>query len=315
MVVDTWFKYEVIALVFIQLLFIYAVQDLPWNIVILASCTLCGLLNHWLLSGIHEISHNVAFGNLKPTHNRLFGIFANIPIGVPCSIAFKKYHIDHHKYLATEELDPDLPTELEARLFTNTPMKFIWVVFQGFFYAFRPLIVRPKPLSFLEGLNFVIQLLFDALVYMYLGPKSLAYMILGSFFGLGIHPVAGHLISEHYMFEKGFETYSYYGPLNYVSFHVGYHNEHHDFPNIPGRYLSKVKEIAPEYYDNLPYHNSLLKVVYDFITDPAIGSYARVKRKAHPERQNNGHLNREANGHINGRTNVNTIANDACKED
>ena len=315
MVVDTRFKYEVIALVFVQLFFIYAVQDLPWKIVILASCTLCGLLNHWLLLGIHEISHNMAFGHIKPTHNRLFGIFANIPIGVPCSIAFKKYHLDHHKYQGNEEIDLDLPTELEARLFNNTPTKFIWVVFQGFFYSFRPLIVRPKPMSSLEVLNFVVQILFDVLVYIYLGPKSLAYMILGSFFGMGIHPVAGHFISEHYMFKKGFETYSYYGPLNYVTFHVGYHNEHHDFPNVPGRYLSKVKEIAPEYYDNLPHHNSWIKVLYDFITDPAIGPYARVKRKAHADRQRNEHLIGESNGHMNGETNGHAIADSCCKED
>ena len=44
--------------------------------------------------------------------------------------------------------------------------------------------------------------------------------------------------------------------------------------------ILEVRKIAPEYYDNLPYHTSWTKVLYDFITDPDIGPYARIKRQS-----------------------------------
>lgn len=80
------------------------------------------------------------------------------------------------------------------------------------------------------------------------------------------------------MFDRGYETYSYYGVWNYLTFNVGYHMEHHDFPYIPGSRLPEVKRIAAEFYDPLPQHHSWLKVLWEFLLHTDKGPQVRVKR-------------------------------------
>jgi len=61
-------------------------------------------------------------------------------------------------------------------------------------------------------------------------------------------------------------------------FNVGYHNEHHDFPRIPGSLLPELKRIAPEYYDNLLSYTSWTKVIYDYIMTDGYSPFDRVMR-------------------------------------
>lgn len=281
--VDPKFKYLVTVMVILQLMFCFAIKDQSWTTIFVMAYIFGGTLNHSLTLAIHEIAHNLAFGHGQPFLNRLFGFFVNLPIAIPMSISFKKYHLDHHRYQGDENMDVDIPSAFETSLFTRTLSKLVWVLLQPWFYSLRPFFINPKPLSAYEIANIGIQFVFNFLLYQYLGFKALAYLVTGSFMATSLHPMAGHFISEHYMFVKGYETYSYYGPLNLLTWNVGYHNEHHDFPSIPGSRLPEVRKIAPEYYKDLPAHCSWVKVIWDFIFDPEIGPYSRVKRRVSPQ--------------------------------
>jgi sphingolipid delta-4 desaturase len=66
------------------------------------------------------------------------------------------------------------------------------------------------------------------------------------------------------------ETFSYYGPWNALTYHVGYHNEHHDFPAVPGSRLAAVRAAAPEFYDSLRHHTSYTAVIAAFVFDERV---------------------------------------------
>ena len=72
----------------------YLLQDSDWSTIILWAYIFGGTINHSLTLAIHDIGHNTTFGNGKNTYkNRYFGFVANLPIGLPYSVTFKKYHI------------------------------------------------------------------------------------------------------------------------------------------------------------------------------------------------------------------------------
>ena len=45
-----------------------------------------------------------------------------------------------------------------------------------------------------------------------------------------------------------------------------------------GSRLHKVRQMAPEFYMDIPHYYSWAKVLYDFVNDPAITPYNRIKR-------------------------------------
>ncbi|KAI0509439.1 fatty acid desaturase-domain-containing protein [Xylaria bambusicola] len=285
-------KYVVLLVVSIQIFCAYLLRNTPffspsfWLLAYVVGAT----ANQNLFLAIHEISHNLAFRS--PTANRLLAIFANLPIGIPYSASFRPYHLTHHKSLGVDGLDTDLPTAFEAIFLDSILGKAFFCTFQIFFYALRPMAVYRVPFTWVSALNVATQLTFDAVILRTLGVQSMLYFVFSSFWAGSLHPLAGHFIAEHYVYStvtpaqadpsNGIpvpETYSYYGPLNFLTYNVGLHNEHHDFPAVPWTRLHKLHDIAREFYADLPHHTSWTYVLWRFIFDESVGIRCRVKRK------------------------------------
>lgn len=291
-------KFYCAATVFLQMACSYycALQTTSWLQFFIIAYVIGGTCNHSLTLAIHEMSHNLFFAS--PNKNVWYSYFANFPLVIPYSASFKKYHIEHHQYQGIDGIDTDIPTAAEGFFFTSPFKKFLWVLLQPFFYAIRPLILNPKALNMKDYNNILCQVVFLSVMWYISGFHSILYMLFSTFFGLGFHPCAGHFIAEHYTnlssttgpHKTGMsplkaggkelfpdETFSYRGPLNLVSYNVGYHVAHHDFPYISGLRLEQVEKIAPEFYDHLPSTMSWPGTIYDYIMGPGC-PFDRIKR-------------------------------------
>lgn len=283
-------KYIVAATVALQVFMAWLTLEWRWPAYLVAIYVVGATANHSLFLAIHELSHNG--GDHRMWMNKAIGYMANMPIGIAYCTTFKVYHLEHHRYQGHDGVhtDADLPSWLECWLVTGTVIggywdhtlrKAVFMFCQIFAYALRPMFVRPDMMpSGDPGLvyNWIVQLSFDFLMMYCFGWRVIFYFLLSTFFAGSIHPTAGHFLSEHYVFEGTSETYSYYGPLNYLTYNVGYHNEHHDFPNIAWSNLPKVKEIAPEFYNDLPQCKSWPGAILRYIFDNSVSPYSRVKR-------------------------------------
>lgn len=95
-------KYVVAGVVALQLFTAYylirVLQVSPISFpFILAAYAIGGTANHNLFLAVHEITHNLAFRGVKA--NKLFAMFANLPIGIPYAITFKVNPSSHLSYV------------------------------------------------------------------------------------------------------------------------------------------------------------------------------------------------------------------------
>jgi len=266
-------KYVCVALMVAQLAAAYTLRGASWWAIGAAAYVFGGVVNHALLLAIHELSHGLGFR--RPWHNRAFAGLVNLPIGIPVAETFRYYHLLHHAHQGDARLDVDLPTSVEERFMEHTPGKLLWLALQGIAYAVRAPLVHAKKPNSVEVIQFIAQLSFNAVVCAAWGLKAFAYLPLSSLLVMGLHPIAGHYVSEHHAFRDGQHTYSYYGPLNRITFNIGYHNEHHDFPYVPGSRLPEVRRLAPEFYERLAHHESRISTFLRFLARRRVGPVAR----------------------------------------
>jgi sphingolipid delta-4 desaturase len=249
-----------------------------WAIVITAY-GIGAFANHALFVMIHEYTHNMVFRTANA--NRLGSICANVAIVYPAAIGFRNYHLLHHTYLGIQGLDADLPHPREARWVGNSWWrKTLWL---GMFWAVQG-ILRPNTVKAIRTVDawvvfngFAMAAAMAPIVW-YFGWWPVAYLFLSTVFSLGVHPVGARWIQEHYVFREGQETNSYYGPMNLLSFNMGYHNEHHDFPRVPWSRLPAVRAAAPEYYDQLYHHRSWTRLLFHVLFSRSFRPHNRIVR-------------------------------------
>ena len=269
----------IVVLVGLQWLVAAEAATAPWWLVFVGAWCFGAFVNHALYVLTHECTHNLVFKSTRS--NQLAGIVCDFALVVPGALAFRKYHRYHHRYLGQYQRDPDIVSRTEARLVGHGPLrKTVWVFFLGISQALRPL-----KLKALRGIpiwdrwiaaNVAAQIVVDGLILVFLGPRALAYLGLSTLFALGLHPLGGRWIQEHYLTREGQSTYSYYGPLNTLCFNMGFHNEHHDFPSVPWNRLPQLRRLGDEFYRDLASYRSWTAVLLKFIFDSAMSGYSRL---------------------------------------
>ena len=266
-----------LALVLAQLGLAAAVAVLPWWCAVLLAVLIGAFLAHWLNVVIHECAHNLVLRATPP--NKAVAIAANLPLVVPSAIAFRHYHLLHHRFLGEPGRDSDVAPPWEARLVGRSAWrKLLWLLALPITYTVvHPLRVRPRlPLDRWFAANLAAVLLADATIVIALGWTPLLYLALSTYLSVGPHPTGAHILQEHIIFDGRYETASYYGPLNLVSSNHGLHVEHHDFPNIAGPNMTRLHRLASGHYRDLFAHRSRLRCLWRFIADPAIGLDSRI---------------------------------------
>ncbi len=276
---DPTSAFWIVALTLAQLTLSVGATHLSMGKTLALAITVGAVLAHALGVLIHETAHNLA--SRSAAMNKALGIVANLALGAPAAAEFRQQHLLHHKHLG-DARDPDgrdtqAPTSREVRFVGHATLrKLASFTFGRFVYRARPANAVPHDRWFVA--NVVSCVAVDLTLAAIWGWRPLAYVLVSALVAFGPHVLGARRLSEHLTIRRGQPTNSYYGPLNRLSFDVGFHVEHHDFPAVPCRRLRRLNRIASEHYDRLAAVGSWSSLMVAYVMDPryGVGQYTGV---------------------------------------
>jgi sphingolipid delta-4 desaturase len=253
-----------------------ALRHQPVGWLVAAAFVVGAPIAHALGVLIHEASHNLVF---KETwKNKAIAIVANLALAAPAAIDFRHQHLLHHRYLGDarepEGGDTQAPMRKEVRFVgRSSAKKILSFTFGRFFYASRP--ANKAPLDGWFVLNVVACLAVTLCFTVTFGWRSLFYLVASPLLGFGPHPLGARRLSEHVTLRPAQPTNSYYGVANWISFDVGYHVEHHDFPGVPWRRIRRVRALGRAHYETLAAVPSWTGLILAYFFSPRfhVGQY------------------------------------------
>lgn len=238
---------------------------LSWPLVLVSAYVIGAVVAHALGVLIHECAHNLTSRTTRA--NKAWGLVANLGLLAPAAMEFRAQHLLHHAHLGdVDGRDTQAPSRMEARVVGGGALRKILSFTLGrFYYPSRPANRVATDAWMLA--NWALVLGVDAVLLGTLGPKPIVFLAVAGLSAFGPHPLGARRLSEHFLTHTEQPTHSYYGPWNAVSFHVGYHVEHHDFPAVAWARLPALRAALAHEYAELHAFRSWTRLLWRYFFD------------------------------------------------
>lgn len=283
---NPWSALAIVGLVALEFWLAVRVAERSWWELVLVAYALGAVVAHALGVLIHEAAHDLIFRSANA--NRLVAILANTPLIFPAAMDFRVQHLKHHAHLGEPDgADTQAPRPWDFEFVTSRWRAFVWHLI-GPVMTQRELAARAPTMSKWLVLNVVVNVAAASGFTAVFGFKALAFLVIAGVSAFGHHPVGARRYGEHLTLREGQPTVSYYGKLNWLSFDVGFHVEHHDLPSVPWNHLRDVHALAPELYTPLAHLRSWTALLWRLMARRGEGP-AKYFLERHPPDDHSGH--------------------------